>query len=192
MNTLASTLTHAEMGSKVSRATQTEDMGEKKFFIPTEVCVRYTLEFEAQVERTEEHKDVRYKHVDEVRAELQHSSTWREFLGWTMRDAVVNHFEKETGQEIHCGANEKGPVENLSIVLDPRRRKSHFDEEYHTYVTGCVSWDSIDTEPASYASAVQWRLGDRMAYHGVQDIKSKWCCSIHFGKSTKVPAKASE
>ena len=161
--------TDTEMGAKVSRATQTQVAEEpKKFTIPALINTRYILTFTGSVYRLSQHKDVRKKHVKEAREELLKESTWLEYLQWTMRDALVNHFERETGQQIYCGANDKGPVQNLQIVLDAPYKKSPFDDTNHHRISGKVIWESIETDGPSFDAAVQWRIGDRMAYHGVQ------------------------
>jgi hypothetical protein len=165
------TMSESEMGNKVTKTTAAEP-SRMTFILPSTMNTVYTMRFTGIVVRWKEEKEVRSKHVRHARYDLEESHNWGEWLRWTMRDAVVNEFEKATGQEIH--PKSQPPVTDFVLKLDPRMKRDKLGGDSHTRISGVITWRSVATEPSALKAAVQWRLGDRMAFYGLQDDIEKW------------------
>jgi hypothetical protein len=165
-------------------------MAEKvEFVLPSTMTTVYTLRFTGNVIRHRESKEVRSKHMRHARDDLEHNHEWDEWLGWTMRDAIVNEFETKTGQEIHT--RDAAPVTDIKVVLDPRIKRSGIMPDAHTRISGVITWRSVATEPSALRAAVDWRLGDRMAFYGLQDEEEGWSYIFSPGQIVAEPFEPS-
>jgi hypothetical protein len=146
-------------------------MKEAELILPSTLNTVYTLHFTGNVVRWKDHKEVRSSHMRHARYDLEHYHNWGEWLGYTMRDAIVNECERATGKTIRLKS--EPAVTDIVLKLDPRVKRSGFSTE-HTRISGTISWRSIPTDSASLKAAIEWRLGDRMAMYGLQDEDERW------------------
>ena len=165
----------SEMGNKAMKASPTMSVVEPSrvnFILPSTMDTVYTMRFSGNVVRWNEFRQVRSKHMRHARYDLEKQHNWEEWLRYTMRDAVVNEFEKATGQQVH--PRSEPPLTDFVLKLDPRIKRSKLGDTNHTRISGVITWRSVATEPSSLKAAVEWRLGDRMAFYGLTDEEEKW------------------
>jgi hypothetical protein len=165
-------MSESEMGNKVTKTTAGVEPVKMNFILPSTMDTVYTMRFSGNVVRWKEEKEVRSKHVRHARYDLEEYHNWEEWLGWTMRDALVNEYEKATGKNVHIKC--EPPVSDFVLKLDPRVKRDKVGGDGHTHISGVITWRSVTTEPSALKAAVEWRLGDRMAFYGLQDEEEKW------------------
>jgi opacity protein-like surface antigen len=176
-------MTDSEMGNKTSKASVRQQ--EVELTISSTMNTIYTLKFTGFVTRWDDHKEVRSQHVRHARYDLENTHEWGEWLGATMRDALINECEKFTGKIVHMKSDP--PVADIVLTLDPRIKKKHFYDESYKKINGTVQWRSVSTDSSAMRGAVDWRLGDRMSYYGLEDEKEKWAYIFSPGEITSAP-----
>jgi hypothetical protein len=176
-------MSETEMGNKVTKTTTraSEPVREVEVVLPSTLNTIYTLQFTGNVVRWQDHKEVRSSHVRHARDDLQNYHDWDQWLGNTMRDAIVNECEKVTGKTVRLKSDPA--VTDIVLKLDPRVKRTGFSTE-HTRISGTISWRSIPTDSASLKAAIEWRLGDRMAMYGLQDEDERWSYIFSPGEVT--------
>ena len=161
-----------KMASTVEMSTQTEPVkvSEVEFEYPERQAV-YTMAFSADIERKGSgyHK-VRQEHMDEAREEMGSANLWRDWMAWTLRDACETDWKIQTGKEVYP---KEPPVEILSVELEAQVPKSKFDRDSWKQVKGKVTWKGPLCSMPALREAVQWRIGDRMCYYGVESMDEK-------------------
>lgn len=181
-------MTDSEMGNKATKSPSVAAAArqpEVEVVLPSTMNTVYTLRFSGNVIRWKDYKEVRSMHVRHARYDLENKHDWEEWLRYTMRDALVNECERATGQTVHMKS--EPPVANIVITLDPRVKRYQFAENSHTKISGTLQWRSVATDSVAMRAAVDWRLGDRMAYYGIQDEEERWTYIFNPGEITNEP-----
>ncbi len=147
------------------------------------------MPFTCVITGAKEGKPLRSSYVKEVLGEWRSESLWREFLGWTMRDAVESAWKCETREEVW--SDTCPPVQNVTVSINDTPfseiPKEELDEDMQDekQFDGTVTWESVDVPEKELGKAKDWRIGDRMAYYGVVGDSNTWYTHISPGKIEK-------
>lgn len=157
-----------------------------EFVMPTRVTTRYTLKFSCEVQRHEEDEDgepkpAKQSQIRAAREDVLSEHTWREFLGFTLRDVAESEYTAATGKEVY--PRDSPPVLLISLTLDPEENPA--SKKLSDEFSGTVVWESIAATEPHLRKAIEWRLGDRMCYYGIQG--DGWTCLTSPGAYTQEP-----
>ncbi len=151
------------------------------FVYPTTQTV-YTLRFTGEVSRFDPDRFVRQEHVDEARVMVGDAHEWRDWLQSTTRDACEIDWKLRTGREVYPKEPE---VFDIQVTLKPPKKKSKFDLDGWLEINGEVTWRGPEASELAMRQAVQWRIGDRMAYYGIRSVSDKgWMYIIRPGATS--------
>lgn len=154
--------------------------------LPTAVTVQYSMPFICIVTRFKEGKKLSSTSVSNALNEWREEYLWWEFLGWMMRDTLEDMHKMDSGKKVYL---DKSPsVENVKVTIDSNPvselDEADLDEDTHDEkeFEGTVTWESVDVREKELEEARAWRIGDRMAYYGVNDDSRIWYTHIKPGK----------
>lgn len=183
-------MTDSEMGNKATKSSNATVVRqpEVEVILPSTMNTVYTLRFSGSVIRWKDYKEVRSMHMRHARYDLENKHDWEEWLRPTMRDALVNECERATGHTVHMKSDP--PVADIVLTLDPRIKRQSCSDTSYTKISGTLQWRSVATDSAAMRAAVDWRLGDRMSYYGLQDEEERWTYLFSPGDITTTPHTA--
>lgn len=143
-----------------------------KFEYPKEQAI-FALRFLAPVERLRKYRGkLRQEvHIAPAREWLAEPHHWREWCAWTLRDACKTDFKMRTGHEAYP---EEPEAFDVDVKLDPQMPKSIFNPDSWSEVEGVVTFRGPIAGFQAFELAAQWRIGDRMCFHGARDEAADW------------------